>query len=475
MLTLTNVTKRFGATQAVDDVSLTIGAGEIVGLVGENGAGKTTLMRIVAGEIAADSGSLSLRPLRLCGEKPSHRRDAENADATVAFVHQHFAIVPELTIAENLALLDRAPFRFLSQRQIERDAETAIERAGIRLPAVTRLAGDLAVGEKSKLELVKAISVDPSLLILDEPTSVLTPQEAAELFEVMRELAARGTAIVFISHKVPEVLAVAERVVVMRRGRIVADESRAAMTAQTIAEAMIGEAVAPPAASIASGPRSAAILEVRGLTGEILRDVSLKVHGREIVAVVGVAGNGQSELAAILRGITRSLSGAIHCATERVGFIPEDRTRDALVAEMTIAENIALGGERWSPGDANRRAASLIDLYGVRAFGPHQRAGSLSGGNQQKVVLARELHRKPTLVVAAEPTRGLDIASTRFVHGELQNAVAAGAGLLLITSDLDEAFALANVVHVIYRGRLSAGLPPAEAAAKLGLLMAGVE
>jgi ABC-type uncharacterized transport system ATPase subunit len=435
MLTLTHVTKRFGTTLAVDDVSLSIAPGEIVGLVGENGAGKTTLMRIVAGELRADRGEIT---------KPER----------IGMVHQHFAIVAEMTIAENLALIDRSPFRFLSRSSIERDAAATIQRSGIALGDVSRRAGELSVGEKSKLELIKAIAVDPALLILDEPTSVLTPMESDELFDVIRDRARRGTAVVFISHKVPEVLEIAQRIVVMRGGKIVADTPRATTTAESIADAMIdGARAIPPAGSRQRS--SSALFQLDALT----------LHRNEIVAIVGVAGNGQTELVERLR--------AMRLET-RIGFIPEDRTRDAIVAEMSIAENLSLGERRWSKSAATARAKSLIDLYRIRSTGPNQRAGDLSGGNQQKVVLARELDRRPEVIVAAEPTRGLDIESTRFVHEELRKAVAAGAGLLLITSDLDEAFALADVLHVIYRGKLSEPLTRDAASERVGRLMAGV-
>ncbi|MGZ8866862.1 MAG: ABC transporter ATP-binding protein [Thermoanaerobaculia bacterium] len=437
MLSLTDITKTFGETVAVDDVSLPIAPGEIVGLVGENGAGKTTLMRIVAGEIRQDSGTIE-------------------APARIGMVHQHFAIVQEMTIAENLALLDRSPFRFMSSRSIELDAAATIARSGIDLPAVSRRAGDLAVGEKSKLELIKAIAVDPDLLILDEPTSVLTPLESDELFKVIRDRAQRGTAVVFISHKVPEVLEIAQRIVVMRGGKIVADAPRKGMTGDAIANAMVesGARAIPPARS---RERSVALLQLEN---------SLTVHRNEIVAIVGVAGNGQAELVDRLR--------SMRFDTHRAGFIPEDRIRDAIVAEMTVSENLALGERQWSKNSAAARAKSLIDLYRIRATGPNQRAGDLSGGNQQKVVLARELDRRPDVIVAAEPTRGLDIEATRFVHDELRKAAGAGAGLLIVTSDLDEAFALADVIHVIYRGSLSEPLTPDTAAGTVGRRMAGV-
>ena len=431
MLELRNIVKRFGATTAVDDVSLTIGPGEIVGLVGENGAGKTTLMRIAAGEIAPDRGAV--------------RR------GTAGFVHQHFTLVGEFTVAENLALAASGKFRFTSRAGLEREARETIAASGIQLGDVTRRAVDLAVGEKAKLELIKAVALRPEVLILDEPTSVLTPMETAELFDVIRRL---GTAVVFISHKVPEVVEIAQRVVVMRGGRVVAEG--AGMTPGDIAHAMVGREVEDRRSCLSlPGPAGSPVLQRDHLT----------IRAGEIVAIVGVAGNGQSELVEELRTTIR----------DRVSFIPEDRTRDALVEEMSIAENLSLGAARWRRGDAVRTAENLIALYNIRARGPWQRAGELSGGNQQKVVLARELDRKPELIVAAEPTRGLDIEATAFVHAQLRAAAQAGAGVLLLTSDLDEAFALGDGLHVIYRSRFSERLAPDTPIERIGRLMAGLD
>ena len=419
---LTHITKSFGTNLAVDDVSLNFAPGEIVGLVGENGAGKTTLMSIAAGELTPDAGTID-DPL------------------PIGIVHQHFLLVNEFTIAENLALA-----------MWGRDPADVIRGSGIDLRGFHRRVADLSVGEKSKLELIKAIAGHPRFLILDEPTSVLAPAEARELFDVMRRLAADGVTVVFISHKIPEVLEVATRIVVMRRGRIVVDGG--AMSAEQLAEAMVEKRSRDDTRRRAGG----------GPAGgpPALRIPPLEVHPGEIVSLIGVAGNGQSELAANLRG------------TLRGAHIPEDRARDGLIAEMTIAENIALAEPRWSPRAATRRAAELIERFDIRAQSPLQRAGSLSGGNQQKVILARELERKPEIIVAAEPTRGLDIEATRFVHDELRTAAARGAAILLITSDLDEAFALGDAIHVIYRGVLSARLTPNEAASEAPRLMAGV-
>ena len=405
MIRLRHISKRFGATRALDDVSLDAGAGEVLAVVGENGAGKTTLMRIAAGELTADSGTIAL----------------ECNTSDVAMVHQHFMLVAAFTIAENIALAVR-----------RRDAGRVIEESGMELRDPSRLVADLSVGEKSKLELIKAVATHPRVLILDEPTSVLTPAETEELFAVMRRFAAAGTAIVFISHKLPEVLAIADRIVVMREGRVVAENLT---NADDLARAMVERRTASPGR--------------RGRAGEpALRSGS-------ITAIIGVAGNGQTELAAKLRD-----------EHPEAAFIPEDRTRDGIFASMSIAENLALRG--------HRNAEEIIRRYSIKARSPKQRAGSLSGGNQQKVVLARELERHPEMLVAAEPTRGLDIESTAFVHDRLRAAADAGTSILLITSDLDEAFALAETIQVIYRGTLSERMTPQVAAERAPALMAGL-
>jgi len=308
---IAGITKAFGATVAVDDVSLSITPGEIVGLIGENGAGKTTLMRILAGEIKPDRGSIE-------------------GDGSIGFVHQHFMLVNEFTVAENLALVD------------------------VDVPGDDRLVRDLSVGEKAKVELTKAVAKRPAVLILDEPTSVLTPSEADELFDVARSLAAEQKIVILISHKIREVLSVATRTVVMRRGRIVADGS--GMTAEDLAKAMVDLSGAPTPSSARTTPRRAAALHLQNLT----------VAPGEIVAIIGVAGNGQSELAATLRDTLPRATTA---------HIPEDRTRDGIIAEMSIAENLALV--------TDAPAADLIAKFAIRANGPRQRAGSLSGGNQQ--------------------------------------------------------------------------------------------
>lgn len=432
MLKLDHVTRSFGATRAVDDVSLEIGSGEVVALVGENGAGKSTLMTLAAGELLPDAGTIERR-------------------GTVALVHQHFMLVPALTIAENLALAAPDTRRLFTRRALEAEARRIIASTRFDLGDVSRRVDELSVGEQAKLELVKAIARRPAVLILDEPTAVLTPHESEELFGVIRRLAADGTAVVFISHKLPEVVAVAQRIVVMRGGRIVLETADA--TVETLAAAMVE--LPPP-----SDVRARRLLDDAPLT---LSFDDLRVRRSEIVAVVGVAGNGQAELARRLRD-----------ALPDAGHIPEDRTRNGIVAAMSLAENLALRARRWNRRSGLRHAATMMALYSIRAAGPHQLAGNLSGGNQQKLLLARELDRRPDVIIAAEPTRGLDLASTRFVHEQLRAAARAGGAVLLITSDLDEAFALADTIHVIYRGRLSAALTRDEAPARVADLMAGL-
>jgi len=408
VLTLRGITKRFGDNLAVDNVTLELRGGEILALVGENGAGKTTLMRIAAGELTPDAGTFER-----AGE--------------VGFVHQHFLLVSDFTIAENLAL--QRSWSFASLRTLEGEAEAIIAATGIELHGPSRRVEELSVGEKSKLELIKAIAEKPRVLILDEPTSVLTPTESAELFAVMRRVASEGTAVVFISHKLPEVLEIADRIVVMRRGRVVLETK--SMTAEDLAQAMTDR---PSPAAAGEGARRA---------------------GEGILAIVGVAGNGQSQLAERFRDDHPD-----------AGLVPEDRTRDGIIAEMSIAENLALRSKT--------NAEALIKLFSIKATSANQKAGALSGGNQQKVILARELSRKPRMILAAEPTRGLDIEATAFVHAQLRAAADDGASILLITSDLDEAFALADEIQVIYRGKLSERMPPAVARERVGALMAGL-
>jgi ABC-type uncharacterized transport system ATPase subunit len=485
LLELSAVSKRFGLLRAVDGVSLAIRAGEITAIIGENGAGKTTLMRLAAGALRPDAGKI-----RIEGREVDLRSPNDAAAFGVEMVHQHFAIVPELTIAENLALSSADLPLIHSHGTLMRAAVRAVERSGLRVPPLDRKLSALSVGERATVELVKALSRGPRLLILDEPTSVLSPPEVTELATRLRELAEQGTAIVFVTHKLSEVFDISERVYVMRGGHMVLDRATAGSEPAELARAMTGEGIdleeqPEPHVATAASP----LLEVRALSllsgdRKLLDGIGLSVGPGEIVAIVGVAGNGQSELAQVLRGIIPTSIGEIrlqgHALSQRdlacsaaIGYIPADRTRDGIIPQMSIAENLSLGHRTWNRKSGERQALMDIQRYSIVCRGPRQLAGSLSGGNQQKVILARELEKHPKALIAAEPTRGLDLRATRFVHDRLREVAASGAALILLTSDLDEALSLSDALHVMYRGRLGPRLTPRVDRGTIGLQMAG--
>lgn len=485
LIALENISRRFGSHLALDGVSLDIRRGEVIALLGENGAGKTTLMRIAAGIDAPDDGTIALG-----GE---HHRALTAALARargIALVHQHFLLVPEMTIAENLALAEGGGV-FISNSTLERDAREAASRAGLSLGDVTRRAGSLAVGEMSRVELVKALRREPQLLILDEPTSVLSPIEVEELGVALRKLAAAGTAIVLITHKLPEVFTLAGRVVVLRGGKLVHDSALAAVTSQQLARLMSGEATSPSATSPQRDQSDEPRLRVERLTtrdGRVAA-ASFEVRRGEVAAIVGVTGNGQRELALALRGLTDFHGEVIVdgvAKTQRelavlsdAAHVPADRSSDGIFGEMTIEENVAIGRLADAPRFSIRRwqrqlGDTAIRAFGIRARSSKQLVASLSGGNQQKVILARELSRNPRVIVAAEPTRGLDLQAAAFVHTEIRRAARAGTAALLITSDLDEALERADALYVMYRGQLSERIAKPYLRQEIGERMAGV-
>ena len=508
-LELTGIVKRFGGVAAVEGVSLSVAPGEVLALVGENGAGKSTLISVACGLYRADAGTV-----RAFGRElpPGDPRAA--IDAGLGAVYQHFMLVGPLAVWENV-VLGREPRRgfTLDRDRARREVAEAAQRFGLAVD-VEAPVESLSVAAQQRVEIVKQLWRGARVLILDEPTAVLSPREADELVRTVRALAADGRAVIFISHKLREVLAVADRIAVLRRGRLVQITPRAQADAGKLAEAVMGSAAAmdglggspaPPHRSIL--PRGSDILlqatdiscfSDRGRPA--LRGLSLRVARGEILGVAGVDGNGQSELAEALAGLrpfrgTLQLAGAPERWARDPGsaraagavHLPEDRHRRALCLPLSVEENFALGhhgtppyarGLRIDRDGRRRRAAELIAAFDVRPPDPLARTADLSGGNQQKLVAGRELAggaQPPRLVVAVQPTRGLDINATRRVHDALRQARDAGAAVVLISLDLDELRAVSDRIAVIFEGRIAGETPPDASDEQLGRLMLGQE
>ena len=498
---LRGITKRFPAVVANDGVDFEAALGEVHALLGENGAGKTTLSNILTGLYRPDDGTIEL-----FGKAAEFHSPRDALDAGIAMVHQHFRLVSPFTVAENVVLGDQRDIGrafLLRPRAIEQRVAELSKRYGLGVEPRARV-WQLSVGEQQRVEILKALYQDARILILDEPTAVLTPQEARALFETMRALAEDGRTVIFISHKLHEVKAVADRVTVLRGGRSVATVPTAEATPRSLAGLMVGREIELARRAERRAEVGEPVLELDEVSADgdrgpgALRDVSLCVRKGEIVAVAGVAGNGQRELAETIVGIRPRTSGAVRVAGRPlraadpraairagVGFVPEDRLGTGVAPGLSIASNVVLKSYRRSPiswgpllqlGRIKQLAQRLISSYDVRASSVAMPAWQLSGGNIQKVVLAREFSGQPVVLVAAAPTRGLDVACIEMVHGHLRDAAARGVGVLLISEDLDEILALADRVAVMYEGAI-AGERDAEAATaeELGLLMAGGE
>ncbi len=473
-------------------MDLAVARGEVHALLGENGAGKTTLMRVLYGLTRPDEGEI------LVDGEPAAIHSPKDAIAHgIGMVTQHFALVRPLTVTENVVLGASRGVR-VRLDEAARRVGAAAERFGIRADPLARV-GDLSVGEQQRVEILKALYRDCRVLILDEPTAVLVPQEVEALFATLRRLCEEGIAVVFISHKLHEVRAISSRVTVLRRGRVVGTRETASVDDRELASLMVGR----PTLGVERPGRAAAgepLLEVEALSARgrqglpALREVSFEVRAGEIVGVAGVSGNGQTELVDVLCGMRRPSGGRVRvggadltgAGPERVvrsgvGRIPEDR-HAAVVAELTVAENLALEhlhefrrGPRLDERRLRLHAETLIERFAIRAR-PDDRAGTLSGGNLQKLVLARVLSREPSVIVVSQPTRGLDVGATEYVHGELLAQRQRGAGVLLVSEDLDELLALADRLLVLYEGRIVGEAPATEADPEwLGLLMAGLE
>jgi ABC-type uncharacterized transport system ATPase subunit len=492
---LKGVTKRFGSVVANAGVDLTIEDSEIHCLLGENGAGKSTLMNLLYGSLRLDSGRISIdgRPVQF--DSP---RDA--IAAGIGMVHQHFALVPTLTIAENVMLGFERVGRSgrLDRHTARRDVLEMAEEYGLEADP-DAVVGTLPVGLQQRVEIMKALKRNAQLLILDEPTAVLRPQESEQLFGILAALRASGRSIVFITHKLREVRKVADRVTVLRRGHVVGTAAPDASEGE-LASLMVGKDVVLGVRKSASRP-GAVVLRADGLRvlaageSESGAGATFEIREREILSLAGVNGNGQSELVEALMGLRRPHSGCVTLSGEDVtgtstreilargvAFVPEDRRRSGLVAELPVYENLVLDvfaappfakGIRLRRKAIREHAAKLMAEFDVRASSMDVAAGTLSGGNQQKVLLARELSRPLRLLIAAEPTRGLDVGAAEFVQRRIIETRDAGAAVLVVTSDLDEAIALGDRLAVIYRGSIVDTVPPSTPRETLGVLMAG--
>jgi simple sugar transport system ATP-binding protein len=496
VLELRDVTKVFPGVLANDRVSFALEKGEILALLGENGAGKSTIMNVVYGLLTPEGGEILVdaRPVRI-------KSPRQAIDLGIGMVHQHFMLVEPLTVTENI-VLGREPGRygvidFDTARQRVREIS---DRYGLKVDPDARIE-DLAVGTQQRVEILKALYQGARVLILDEPTAVLTPQEVRELFAVIQSLVDEGLSVVFITHKLEEVMAVADRILVMRAGRVVGETKPADTDDIGLARMMVGRDVVLRVEKTASA-RGAEILAVedlhvmgdRGL--EAVGGVSFSVNAGEVVAIAGVSGNGQTELIEAIVGLRKTKSGAIrlkdaditHANARRsieagVSHIPEDRHRRGLVLEFDLAENLVLGDHRIAPyaraGVMKPRviaemARKRIEDYDIRTPSEDVLAGNLSGGNQQKVVVAREIGRNPDLLVAAQPTRGLDVGAIEFVHRQILAERASGKGVLLVSLELEEILSLADRILVMYEGRVVHEFGPGEADAEtLGYYMTG--
>jgi ABC-type uncharacterized transport system ATPase subunit len=497
VLEMRGIRKEFPGVVANDDVSFDVRRGEVHALLGENGAGKSTLMNILYGLYRPDGGEI-----RLNGKPISFSSAREAIEAGIGMVHQHFMLIPVMTVAENIVLgteprkgvlldegaADKRVADMARTFRFEVDPEARVENIG--------------VGQQQRVEIMKALYRNADLLILDEPTAVLTPQEAADLFEILRTLRREGLSIIFISHKLNEVLEIADRITVLRRGKTIETVPREGATEESLARAMVGREVLLRVEKGPSEPgdvllsvRDLHVQDDRGI--EKVRGVSFEVRAGEIVGIAGVDGNGQTELIDALTGLQKIGSGtatiagkALSHANARkaldagIGHIPEDRQRRGLVLEFSIAENIALH-DYAKPPDARfgwlfprrmvDRAKTLIREFDVRGGGPFTRAGGLSGGNQQKLVAAREIARDPKVLIAAQPTRGLDVGAIEYLHRRLVQERNEGRAILLVSLELDEILSLSDRILVVYEGEIVGEHSGVVSEEQIGLEMLGGE
>jgi ABC-type uncharacterized transport system ATPase subunit len=495
-LELRGITKRFGSLVANDHIDLVVQPGEIRALLGENGAGKTTLMNVLYGLIQPDEGEIWI------DNEPAHIRSPKDAiSAGIGMVHQHFMLVPVFTVAENVTLgveRTRGFGGLLDRKRTRRDVLELSEHFGLQVNP-DALVEELPVGIQQRVEIIKALLRDASTLVLDEPTAVLTPGETQDLFRIMRELREGGRSIVFISHKLKEVQSIADNITIIRRGRVVGERAPSTTGAE-LAALMVGRAVQLRVSKEPARPGDVR-LRVDNLTvpderGELaVRGVSFEVRGGEILGIAGVQGNGQTELCEALLGLrpstgTVTLDGRdLSSGTTRdrlragIGYVPEDRQADGLVGAFSVADNMVLdvydrppyaSGIALNTDQIKMAATRLVEEYDVRTSSVQTPVGTLSGGNQQKVIVARELSRDNKMLLASQPTRGLDVGSIEFVHKQIVAQRDRGVAVVIVSSELDEIYALADRIAVMYEGRIVGFCAPDIGETELGLLMAGV-
>ena len=496
VLELDGITKQFPGTLANDHVDFDLRAHEVHALLGENGAGKSTLMNILYGLYRPDEGEI-----RIDGKIAGFHSSKDAIAAGIGMVHQHFMLIPVMTVAENIVLANEP-----TQAGVLLDIGAAAVQVR-ELAAQFKFAIDpyariqnLSVGQQQRVEILKALYRKADILILDEPTAVLTPQESRELFGILQQLKTEGMSIIFISHKLNEVLEIADRITVLRRGVKIDTIPREGATEASLARMMVGRDVlltVEKTPGVAGKPllevAGLEVLDDRGL--EAVKDVSLVVHAGEIVGVAGIDGNGQEELIDALTGLRKARAGSIRIAGEEssgdsaremleagVGHIPVDRQRRGLVLDFSLAENVALRDYRHAPNSRFgwlfpsrlvARARNLLQEFDVRGGTPQTRAGTLSGGNQQKVVLAREIDRNPKVLIAGQPTRGLDVGAIEFVHRRLLSERDEGRAILLVSLELDEILSLSDRILVIYEGRIVGEFAPTVSEEELGIAMTG--